>query len=150
MTNICKISATAHVQQYVCATICLCAVNLCVCAISESCVRAHARTAKREQCLQTRGHQTFFAEGQIAARLTGRTRCELGTEYKYLEFSFTLRTTHMLITASKSTFSRHRFFAVTSLCCSCHQYKVFLVLLFSARFYNYSIVPATDTFSESW
>ena len=45
MTNIYYICATTHVQQYVYATICLCAVNLCVCAVSESCVRAHSRTA---------------------------------------------------------------------------------------------------------
>ena len=41
MTNICDICATTHVQQHVCATICLRAVNLWVCAVSESCVRAH-------------------------------------------------------------------------------------------------------------
>ena len=29
-------------QQYVCATTCLCAPNLCVCAVSEICVRAHS------------------------------------------------------------------------------------------------------------
>ena len=32
--------------------ICLCAVNLCVCAVSESRVRAHTRTAWREHCKQ--------------------------------------------------------------------------------------------------
>ena len=35
-------------QPFVCATICLCAANLCVCAVSEICMRAHTRTAFRE------------------------------------------------------------------------------------------------------
>ena len=29
-------------QQYDCASLCLCAANLCVCAVSEICVRAHS------------------------------------------------------------------------------------------------------------
>ena len=44
MTNICNVRATTHVQHYVCATICLCAINLCVCADSESwCARTRAQ-----------------------------------------------------------------------------------------------------------
>ena len=45
MITICNVSAATHVQQYGCATMCLYAVNLCVCAVFESCVHAHARTA---------------------------------------------------------------------------------------------------------
>ena len=42
MTNICNTCEITHVQQCVCSTICLCAVNLCVCAVSESCEGAHS------------------------------------------------------------------------------------------------------------
>ena len=56
ITNIC---AATHVQQYVCATKFLCAVNLCLCAVSESCVHAHKRTAKREHCLLLFKYKSF-------------------------------------------------------------------------------------------
>ena len=42
MNNIIDICAANHAQQYVRATISLCAVNLSVCAVSEGCVRAHS------------------------------------------------------------------------------------------------------------
>ena len=42
MTNICNACATTHVQQCVCLTLCLCAENLCVCAVCENRVRAHS------------------------------------------------------------------------------------------------------------
>ena len=42
MTDICNICATTPVQQYVYASIYLCAVNLCVCVVFESYVRAHS------------------------------------------------------------------------------------------------------------
>ena len=40
-----KFPADTLVQQCVCSTICLCAVNLSVCTVSETCVHAHMPTA---------------------------------------------------------------------------------------------------------
>ena len=61
MTNIC---ATTYVQQYVCG---LCAVNLCMCTVSKSCVRAHGLQGntggERKQCKINRVRYLFLFSG---------------------------------------------------------------------------------------